>query len=54
MGRETANAEEPTAANWEIGDVVEFKDSGDGSGNGTYQLLRDGSAWIQLSSSISF
>jgi len=47
MGSETANAETPTAATWRTGDKVDFTDSGDGSGNGVYLLLPDGT-WSQV------
>ena len=47
MGTETANAETPTAATWTTGDRVDFTDSGDGSGNGVYLLLPDGT-WSQV------
>jgi len=46
-GEESANAETPTNANWSTGDVVEFTDSGDGSGNGIYVLLKD-RTWSQI------
>lgn len=48
LATETANAETPTAASWEPGDIVEFTDSGDASGDGVYILGRDGSTWTQL------
>lgn len=48
VGEESANAETPTAANWKIGDIVDFTDTGDGSGTGTYILLPDNSTWRQL------
>lgn len=48
IGEEAANAETPTAANWEIGNIVDFTDTGDGSGNGVYMLMRDGSTWVQI------
>jgi|GEM_PF-3596340 len=41
VGQESASAETPTAANWQIGDTVDFTDSGDGSGTGVYQLMPD-------------
>lgn len=47
VGSETANAEEPTAASWDTGNVVDFTDSGDGSGDGVYKLLPDGT-WSQI------
>jgi len=49
QGEESANAETPTAANWEVGDVVDFTDTGDGSGSGVYRLLQDGT-WSQIGS----
>jgi len=47
QGSESANAETPTAANWDIGDIVDFTDTGDGSGDGVYLKLKDGS-WSQI------
>jgi len=47
VGSESANAETPTAASWTAGDVVDFTDTGDGSGNGVYILLPDGT-WSQI------
>lgn len=47
VGVETANAETPTAASWEIGEVVDFIDSGDASGDGVYLKLPDAS-WSQI------
>lgn len=35
-GYETANAEEPQSSLWNIGDIVNFIDSGDASGDGLY------------------
>lgn len=49
VGRETASAERPTAAKWTTGDVVEFTDSGDGSGDGVYLLLPAG-RWSRIGS----
>lgn len=48
LGVESANAETPTAANWEPGDIVDFTDSGDASGDGIYILGFDGSTWTAL------
>lgn len=42
VGSESANAETPSSS-WSIGSVVDFTDSGDGSGTGVYHLLPDGS-----------
>ena len=53
VGTETANAETPTAANWKIGDLVEFTDSGDGSGNGRYVLGSNGTTWFKLAGASS-
>lgn len=47
VGRESANAETPTAANWETGTVVEFTDTGDGSATGVYLRLPAG-GWAQI------
>jgi hypothetical protein len=47
VGTESADAETPTAAAWQVGDVVAFTDTGDGSGDGVYRLLPDGS-WVQV------
>lgn len=49
VGTESANAETPTTADWDTGDVVDFTDSGDGSGDGVYKLLPDDS-WSQIGS----
>lgn len=49
-GEESANAETPTAANWQVGDVVKFTDSGDGSGTGIYILRTDGTNWHRIAS----
>lgn len=48
LGSESANAETPTAASWDPGDVVDFTDSGDASGDGMYRLGLDGSTWTQV------
>ena len=45
-GTESADAEEPQGA-WPKGAVVDFTDSGDGSGNGVYLKLQDGS-WSKI------
>lgn len=47
VGVESAAAETPTAASWDTGDIVDFTDSGDGSGDGVYLLLADGT-WSQI------
>lgn len=36
VGQESANAETPTAANYSVGEIIDFTDSGDGSGTGYY------------------
>lgn len=46
LGYETANAEEPQQ-DWQTGQLIEFTDSGDGSGSGTY-LAQDGGTFTQL------
>lgn len=46
-GSESANAETPDSTKWEVGDIIGFTDSGDGSGTGTYILAADGT-WTQL------
>jgi hypothetical protein len=48
FGEESANAETPTSASWNYGDIVAFTDSGDGSGNGTYVLKPD-VTWLKIS-----
>uniref|UniRef100_A0A6M3JXN8 Putative tail protein n=1 Tax=viral metagenome TaxID=1070528 RepID=A0A6M3JXN8_9ZZZZ len=48
FGVESANAETPTAASWTPGDIVEFTDTGDATGNGTYQLDAAGTGWNLL------
>ncbi|WP_155118401.1 hypothetical protein [Halorubrum sp. BV1] len=48
LADESANQEEPTAANFTAGDVVTFQDSGDGFGNGVYLLKQDSSTWGNL------
>jgi len=47
VGESSANAETPTASNWRPGDVVDFVDTGDGSGDGVYLLLPNGT-WSQI------
>lgn len=47
VGTESANAETPTASGWDIGDVVVFTDSGDGSGDGIYLLVAS-STWSKI------
>lgn len=49
VGTESASAETPTAADWDTGDIVDFTDSGDGSGDGVYLLLPDGT-WSKMGS----
>lgn len=49
VGTESATAETPTAADWSVGDMVAFTDTGDGSATGLYLLLPDGT-WSQLDS----
>ena len=46
IGAESANAETPQGA-WNIGSIVKFTDSGDGSGDGTY-IKDTGGTWVQL------
>lgn len=48
LGAESANAETPTAANWTAGQVVDFTDTGDASGDGLYMLMLDGATWQQM------
>ena len=48
LAQESASAETPTAANWQPGDVVDFTDSGDATGDGIYVLGLDGSTWTAL------
>lgn len=47
LAHESADAEMPTAANWNPGNIVKFTDTGDASGDGVYILGLDGS-WTQL------
>lgn len=47
-GEEASNAEEPTASNWKVGDIINFTDTGDGSGNGVYLLGPNGTTWLKL------
>lgn len=49
VGEERADAETPTAANWQTGNIVDFTDAGDGSGDGVYLLLPDGT-WSRMGS----
>jgi hypothetical protein len=46
VGEESANAENPTEADYKIGDIVNFTDTGDGSGTGVY--VRFASGWQLL------
>lgn len=46
LGREESAAETPTADDWQVGDVVQFVDTGDGSGDGLYLRVHDG--WERL------
>ena len=45
VGTESAAAETPTASAWADGDLVDFTDSGDGTGTGLYRLKHDGT-WL--------
>lgn len=47
IGTESANAETPTASAWDVGTIVNFTDSGDGSGTGTYVLVNS-STWRKI------
>lgn len=49
-GTEAADAERPDPANWEIGDLVRFTDTGDGSGTGAYLLGEEG-RWVKVAAS---
>lgn len=46
-GEEATDAETPTASNWRHGNIVDFTDTDDGSGDGVYLLKKDGT-WTQL------
>lgn len=48
LATDSGAAEEPTAGDWEIGDTVEWTDTGDASGNGLYVLRHDGTTWNQI------
>lgn len=48
VGIEATNAEQPTAADWSPGEIVEFTDTGDASGDGLYVLARDGATWFKV------
>lgn len=48
IGVEFANSETPTTSKWDIGIIVEFTDTGDGSGSGLYLLLPS-QTWAELS-----
>lgn len=50
VGTERADAETPSKDSWTAGDVVNFTDSGDGSGTGVYLLLPTGN-WSRLGDS---
>lgn len=47
QAQESANAEQPQGT-YPPGTIVDFTDTGDGSGTGVYLLRNDGEAWIQL------
>lgn len=47
IGTESANAETPTASAWDIGTIVNFTDSGDGTGTGTYVLVNS-TTWKKI------
>lgn len=47
IGYETDNAEEPQLTGWLRGDIIDFVDSGDGSGDGVYIKNVSGN-WIKL------
>lgn len=48
LSTESRNAEAPNAANWLPGNIINFTDSGDASGNGLYMLMQDGTTWVKL------
>lgn len=48
FGEESANAETPTAASFLPGNIINFIDSGDASGNGTYLLALNGTSWTKF------
>jgi hypothetical protein len=50
VGTAAADAETPDPSEWNTGDIVEFTDTGDGSGDGVYLKLPD-STWTQIGSS---
>ena len=47
LGRARGNAEEPTPSNWQMGELVEWTDTGGGSGDGIYLLNHLGS-WNKI------
>lgn len=47
VGVASADRERPYPSSWRVGDVVEFTDTGDGSGDGVYLRLR-GERWARL------
>lgn len=47
LGLESANAEEPQLTKWQHGNIVDFTDSGDGSGDGIYIKNHAGN-WVKL------
>lgn len=53
VGVESSNAETPTAANWRPGNIIDFTDSGDASGNGRYLLGMDGTTWFKIAGASS-
>ena len=48
IGKETADAETPQHAEWQIGHIVDFVDSGDASGDGIY-IKNTAGNWIKIS-----
>ena len=48
MGHERAAAEEPQSSYWDRGNLVNFTDTGDATGDGVYVLLNDGVTWIKV------
>lgn len=47
IGEESANAEEPQSTAWLVGEMVDFTDTGDGSGNGLY-VMDPSRTWRQI------
>lgn len=48
IATDSGNAETPTATYYEPGESVDWTDTGDGSGDGLYTLMQDGTTWKKV------